>query len=152
MQFTQNVARVSIAAFLVASVTVVALWIRSNARIEFVQYQGKNYFWRLTQSDGFVAFSIEPGIGQDRFGIGRSGFYYADEGEVLVASEDSWWGKPVFNAEIDGPFGTNLLVGLPHWYLVCFSSLLLTPAAVHWRIKKKLTEQAGASDGDKPPC
>jgi hypothetical protein len=151
MQFTQNVARVSIAAFLAALVIVVTLWIRSSGRIEFVQYQGENYFWRLTQSDEFVAFSMEPGIGRDRFGIGGAGFYYADEGEVLVSREGSWWGKPVFDAEIEGPFGSFLLVGFPHWFALCFSLILLAPATIHWRMKKKHTEQGVSCNAGNGP-
>ncbi len=147
MRLTANVARTSIVVFAAVFAILTALWIRSAGRAEYVGIQfEEKYLCRLMQSDGTVSFSINPGLD----GFMKPGFnwirydtYKPEPGENL------WRGKFWFGAELYNPFGfyPSMRIGIPHWFALCVSTVLLVPAMIHRRYKKIFTEQFASRNG-----
>ena len=149
MRLTSNVARSSIVVFAAVFAILTALWIRSAGRAEYlgVQFE-EQYLCRLMQSNGTISLSTESGLdGFMKPGLNwiRYDTYKPEPGENL------WRGKFWFGAELYSPFGfsPSLRIGIPHWFALCVSVVLLVPAIMHRRIKIILTE-SGRGDGIAP--
>ena len=147
MRFTANVARSSIVVFAAVFAILTTLWIRSVGRAEYFGFQHQEkYLCRLKQSDGTISFSVDPGLD----GFMKPGFNWIRYATYKPPpNENLWCGKFWLATELNNPFGfyPSMNIGIPHWFALCMSVVLLVPALIHRRFKKTLTEQDAPSNG-----
>lgn len=142
MRFTPRLAKLSIALTAVVFVLIAALWIRSAGHWEAIYFQTEGSSCGLVQADGVIAFCIVQGGFVD-----KPGFHYTDRGDrPLESNEDLGWGGFSFDADFPSVDST-----IPHWFLLCLSTLFLLPAVIHWRMRKTHAAQQAALSGRHSP-
>jgi hypothetical protein len=142
MRFTPYLARLSIAITAAVFVMVGSLWMRSVVYWEWIGFKSKDSSCGLGQSNGVIYFHIP----EEEFD--GPGFHYGErvDREPYVFG-NLWWGGFKCDADIrwSDPF---VIFCIPHWFVLCLSSLFLLPAGLHWRMRKThAAQQEAASSG-----
>ena len=147
MRFTPRLAKLSIAITAAVFLLIAALWNRSARHRESIYFQTENSSCGLVQADGVIAFVAIP------WGIfDNPGFHYTDDGDrPLKSPEDLGWGGFSFTADSVPLLGLYVVCMIPHWFLLCLSTLFLLPAGIHWRMRKTHAAQQAALSGRVSP-
>ena len=128
MRFTPRLAKFSIALTAAVFLLIAALWIRSAGHREAIIFQAKDSNWSLSQSEGVICFHIPHDPVR---GYVEQGVHYVDEDLSWMKSPETfWWGSFSFDSNFSGshPF---VEFTIPHWFLLCLSTLFLLPAGIH---------------------
>lgn len=146
MRFTPRLAKLSIALTAAVFLLIAALWNRSAGHREVIGFKGKDSSCGVCQADGVIGFgAIRSGSSS------KPRFHYTDHGDrPLRPPETFWWGSFSFYSNFSGSH-PSVEFTVPHWFLLCLSTLFLLPAVIHWRMSKTHAAQQAALSGRDSP-
>ena len=146
MRFTPRLAKLSIALTAAVFLLIAALWIRSAGHREVIGFQAEDSSCNLGQADGVIGFTAV----RSEFSR-KPGFHYTDDGDQpLIPSKSLGWGSFSFYSNFSGSH-IFVIFTIPHWFLLCLSTLFLLPAVIHWRMSKTHAAQQAALSGRHSP-
>lgn len=124
---------------------VMALWIRSIERLEWIGFESKRYSVQFEQCNGILGYTLALGNISEFF-VGGAHFGYYDSGNHFIdIREMSWWGMVQFR-HTNGWGVPVWQVDFPHWFLNVFFLVLLTPAAIYVRNEKCARIKSGTGE------